>query len=190
MIEVWLIILIHQLIFQGMFLAKNILLSRKTGKQIRGKNKEANISILFFILFIGLSLVFGYINTPLGEVELLNSYLATTTGLLFLFLSLALSAISLLHLKDSWRVGVVEDQKTKLVQEGVYRFTRNPYFVSYLLIFAAYTLLLQNVILLGLSLLGFSFIHKMIVTEEKYLQTTHGDSYLKYKQRVPRYLIK
>ncbi|MCP4370343.1 MAG: isoprenylcysteine carboxylmethyltransferase family protein [Deltaproteobacteria bacterium] len=92
-------------------------------------------------------------------------------------------------MKDSWRVGVLEDQKTELVTTGIYRFTRNPYFVSYFLMFAAYTVLLQNLILFGLSILGFLIVHKMIMKEEKYLYSVHGDTYEQYKTKVPRYMI-
>ena len=93
------------------------------------------------------------------------------------------------HRGDSWRVGVLEDQKTELVTTGIYRFTRNPYFVSYFLMLAAYTVLLQNFILFGLSILGFLFVHKMIIKEEKYLYSVHGDAYVEYKTKVPRYVI-
>ena len=94
-----------------------------------------------------------------------------------------------MNLKDSWRVGVLEDQKTELVTTGIYRFTRNPYFLSYFLMFAAYTVLLQNLTLLGLSILGFLFVHKMIMKEERYLYSVHGDVYVEYKTKVPRYVI-
>jgi protein-S-isoprenylcysteine O-methyltransferase Ste14 len=189
MIEVWLVILLHQLIFQGMFVTKNIILSRKSGKQIRGKNKEANISIAFFVLFICLALGISIYSPSFGEIHLLNDSFVKISGLVLLFLNLMVSGVSLLHLKDSWRVGVLEDQKTDLVTTGIYRFTRNPYFVSYLLMFAAYTVLLQNIILLVLSLVGFLLIHKMILKEEAYLYSEHRETYLQYKIKVPRYII-
>jgi hypothetical protein len=50
--KIWLIILLHQFVFQGMFVLKNIILQNKIGKQIRGKNIEATISIVFFAFFI------------------------------------------------------------------------------------------------------------------------------------------
>ena len=95
----------------------------------------------------------------------------------------------MIHLKDSWRVGVLEEQKTELITTGIYRFTRNPYFVSYLLTLVAYTVLLQNVILLGLSIVGFGCVHRMVMKEEAYLYSVHGDAYLQYKMKVPRYII-
>ncbi len=187
--EKWIVILIHQLVFQGMFVVKNIITHRKTGKQIRGKNREANNSIVFFTLFISVAVWMSFLNQPFGEVQLLNGFFAMTFGSVLLFLNLIVSGASLMNLKDSWRVGVLEDQKTELVTAGIYRFSRNPYFLSYLLMFAAYTVFLQNIILFGLSISGFLFIHKMILKEEKYLYSVHGDAYVQYKMKVPRYII-
>jgi len=187
--ETWVVIILHQLVFQGMFVMKNIILRQKTGKQIRGKNREATISIAFFVLFIGVATGISFLKQPYGGVQLLNSFLAMTLGLALLFLNLIVSGAALINLKDSWRVGVLEDQKTELISTGIYRFTRNPYFVSYFLMFAAYTIILQNLILFGLSIVGFLFVHNMIMKEEKFLYSVHGDAYAQYKMRVPRYII-
>jgi protein-S-isoprenylcysteine O-methyltransferase Ste14 len=189
MIESWLIILIHQIIFQSMFVTKNIILHKKIGKQIRGKNAEATASIVFFIILICVALGISFFNLSFGEIYFLDSSFAMITGLLLLGLNLIVSTASLFNLKDSWRVGVLENQKTELISSGIYRFTRNPYFVSYILMFAAYTIILQNLILFGLSILGILFVHKMIKKEEEYLYTVHGETYLQYKKNVPRYLF-
>ncbi len=189
MIETGFIILIHQLIFQGMFTAKNIYLRRNTRKQIHGKNKEAVNFIFFSALFIGVAFASAFLEQPLGKVQLLSSFFSMTLGILLLSLNLIISIASLISLRDSWRVGILEDQKTELIVTGIYRFTRNPYFLSYLLMFAAYTILLQNLVLLGLSIAGFFLIHKMIRKEEEYLYSVHGDAYIRYKRDAPRYII-
>ena len=187
--EVWLIVILHQIIFQGMFVAKNILLARKTGEQIRGKNKEATISIVFFAVFIAFTIVFSFFGVSIGNVEMISQNYGTVIGIVLLAINIAVSLVSLADLKDSWRVGVLEDQKTELISSGIYRFTRNPYFLSYLFMFAAYTVLLQNLILLVLSLVGFILIHKMILKEEAYLSLIHGSSYRQYINKVPRYIF-
>lgn len=189
MLEMWMIIGAHQLIFQGMFVFKNMRLYRKTGKPIRGRNIEATLAIAFFVVFIGAALALSVLKPPIGNISRLNPVFATITGVVFLCLNLVISLAALIHLRDSWRVGVLEDQQTDLVTTGIYAWTRNPYFVAYILMFAAYTVLLQNVILLGLSIVGCLFIHRMILTEETYLHEVHGDAYLKYKQSAPRYLF-
>lgn len=188
--ETWILILLHQLIFQGMFVIKNSLLRNKIGKKIRGDNIEATISIIYFASFIIAAIVISFINPSFSKMQLLSEHLALSIGIAFLLINLLVSAASLIHLKDSWRVGVLEDQKTELVTSGIYQFTRNPYFVSYFLMFAAYTVLLQDLILFILSVIGVIFTHKMIVKEESYLFSVHGGSYTQYKKNVPRYIIK
>jgi hypothetical protein len=122
-----------------MFFAKNIALRGKLGMPIRGRNREANLSIVFFGLFIIVSLLLGVFDAPF--------------------------------------------------EKGIYRFSRNPYFLSYLIMFVAYTVLLRSIILLILSLVGFAVIHAMVLKEERHLTSLHGDTYRTYRKRVPRYLI-
>lgn len=183
------LILLHQLLFQGMFFHKNITLARKLGKPIRGFNREANLSIVFFFVFIGLSFGLALSQPAPGQLDLLPAQLALALGLVLMAANLYVGFASLQDLGDSWRVGVIEEQHTELVEAGIYRHSRNPYFVSYLLLFAAYTVILQNLILLFLSLIGFGMVHAMILREEKYLGSVHGESYSEYQRRVSRYLL-
>jgi len=183
------IIFIHQSVFQGMFITKNIILKKKTGKQVRGKNKELTVSIALFSAFIASSFILSAINHPIGKIQIIESFYARAVGLIFLLLNLLISSASLYDLKESWRVGVIESQKTELITSGIYSLTRNPYFLSYLLFFAGYIFILQNLFLLIFAILGFLSIHKMILKEEKYLRSMHGDQYLVYKKKVPRYFF-
>ncbi len=183
------IILIHQIIFQGMFFAKNIYLHRKTGHQIRGKNKEAVVSTVFFALFIVVSIIFASIDSPIGSFYVVDSSLSFIIAMVLIVANIIVGAASLINMKDSWRVGVLEDQKNLLIEDGIYKFSRNPYFLSYILMFIAYTILLQNIILLCFSIIGIVLTHSMIIKEEQYLLSVHKESYLQYKKKVPRYFI-
>ena len=184
-----LLILVHQLLFQGMFFAKNYLLKHKLGKPIRGFNLEANLSISFFVLFIGLSIYLALSGGEPGGLNLIPVSMALFIGLLLMLANLVTGLASLKDLGDSWRIGVIEEQQTRLIESGIYRYSRNPYFFAYLLMFAAYTILLQNLVLLVLSFIGFGMVHAMILKEEKYLAKTHGEAYQQYRQRVPRYFL-
>jgi len=185
-----LVLLVHQLFFQGMFFAKNIALQRKLGRPVRGANPEASLAIAFFVIFIALSLLLAQTGSEWGKFALLSNRAALTLCLLLLGANLLVAAASLQGLGDSWRVGVIEEQQTALVETGIYRYSRNPYFLAYLLMFLAYTLLLQSALLLGLSAIGFMLIHAMVRREEQYLARLHPQGYHEYCQRVPRYLIR
>lgn len=172
-----------------MFFAKNISLGRRLGMPVRGRNREANASIGFSGLFITLSILLGLFDRPFGTVNLAAPTTALGVALALLVVNILVGAASLIGLRDSWRVGVPEDQQTDLIQGGIYRFSRNPYFLSYLIMFAAYTVLLQSIILLALSLIGFALIHAMVLKEEEHLTSLYGQEYRQYQQRVPRYMI-
>jgi protein-S-isoprenylcysteine O-methyltransferase Ste14 len=92
-------------------------------------------------------------------------------------------------MRDSWRVGIKEDDKTDLIIGGIFKITRNPYFLSYIFLFLAYILLVANILVIISSLLAFISIHKMIMKEEEYLEALHGEKYLDYKNNVPRYFL-
>lgn len=185
--ETWKILVLHQILFQGMFLLKNMMLKRKIGVQIRGKNREATIATFSFALFIIVSLLFSFFENPVGEIELPQSLYLSIPGMALLMASLIVAGTSLVDLKDSWRVGVVEGQQTKLITSGIYRFTRNPYFISYIFLFFGYTIILQNIFLLLFTVLNLVFVHKMILKEEHYLKSIHGEHYLQYLKSVRRY---
>jgi protein-S-isoprenylcysteine O-methyltransferase Ste14 len=186
--EAWLILL-HQLLFQGMFVAKNLVLRRRLGQPIRGANREANRAIALIAVFITLSLALSLGLLTLGHINLLPTGAARGIAIALLAANLLVSAASLRDLGDSWRVGVIEEQQTALVDTGIYGRSRNPYFLAYLLLLAAYTVLLQNVLLLLLSLLGFYMIHAMILREEEHLARLHGEEYEKYRRTVARYFL-
>ena len=176
-----LVILVHQLLFQAIFFGKNIYLKKKLGRPVRGHNSEATLAIAYFSVFILCAIVQATGASP-GSTSLL-------LGLLLMALSLGVAAASLYDLGDSWRVGVIENQSTQLVETGIYRFSRNPYFLSYLLLFAAYSIYLHSYLLAIMSLPGFVLIHRMVLKEEQHLALAHGDEYRRYRERVPRYLL-
>jgi protein-S-isoprenylcysteine O-methyltransferase Ste14 len=99
-----------------------------------------------------------------------------------------LGILALIAMKNSWRVGIKYDQKTDLVTTGVYRFSRNPYFFSYDILILGYILIFPSIFLIIMYFSLVFIFHRMILEEEKYLQSIHGDSYLDYKRKVNRYL--
>ena len=184
------IILIHQLIFQGMFLIKNFLLMNKLGRAIRGKNREAQAFTIFAVFFIGLTIAFSFLDSPPGRYLWILQWPVTLyLAVPLLIASLIVSGLSLFNLGDSWRVGVIDEERTNLITSGIYGYSRNPYFLSYLLMFLGYSVILLNWILLGLTVVGFFFVYWMIKKEESYLLTVHGKDYEEYLKTVGRFFI-
>ena len=78
---------------------------------------------------------------------------------------------------------------TKLVCTGIFRFSRNPMYLSLLLILLAWTLWLGNS-LAWFGVIGFILVMNrfQIAREEAYLESKFGDEYRRYKQKVRRWL--
>ncbi|HET7271480.1 MAG TPA: isoprenylcysteine carboxylmethyltransferase family protein [Rubrobacter sp.] len=78
---------------------------------------------------------------------------------------------------------------TAIVSEGPFRFTRNPLYLSMILIYvgiAALANALPPVLLL--PMVQHLMRHGVIEREERYLERKFGDEYLKYKARVRRWI--
>lgn len=96
--------------------------------------------------------------------------------------------ISVLFMKDSWRAGIPEKDKTRLVTNGIYRYSRNPAFCGFDLMYIGVLLLFFNPVSLVFSAFAVVMLHLQILQEEKYMLKTFGDEYAGYKKTVFRYL--
>lgn len=78
---------------------------------------------------------------------------------------------------------------TVLVDSGVYRFTRNPMYLGFLIVLLGWAMFLANV-LSALILVGFvSYMNRFqIIPEEKALSTRFGSAFTIYSKRVRRWL--
>lgn len=81
------------------------------------------------------------------------------------------------------------DTATALVNSGVYRFTRNPMYLGFLVVLLGWAVFLANV-LSALMLVGFVwFMNRFqIVPEERALSARFGSAFSAYCKRVRRWL--
>ncbi|NIN73180.1 MAG: hypothetical protein GTO46_14880 [Gemmatimonadetes bacterium] len=75
-----------------------------------------------------------------------------------------------------------------LKQSGLYRLTRNPQLVAFLLAMIGYLVLWPSWYGLGSVAVLVVVSHTMVLTEEEHLRDSYGDEYVRYCERVPRYL--
>ncbi|NHZ86957.1 MAG: DUF1295 domain-containing protein [Planctomycetia bacterium] len=122
------------------------------------------------------------------EISLLRHETIKIIGLILVTIGFIIGIFGMSAMENSWRVGIKYDQKTKLITSGIFRVSRNPYFFSYDMFIIGYILVFPSIILFILYVTLAIVFHKMILEEEKYLETVHGISYLDYKKKVNRYL--
>jgi protein-S-isoprenylcysteine O-methyltransferase Ste14 len=78
---------------------------------------------------------------------------------------------------------------TCIVSHGLYRFTRNPMYVGFVLWTLGLALLADSAWMLLAVPIGLVLIDRIVVTrEERYLERKFGGRYLDYKRRVRRWI--
>ena len=96
--------------------------------------------------------------------------------------------ISVLCMKDSWRAGIPVKDKTELVTDGIYAYSRNPAFLGFDLQYIGMLLMFCNLLTGMFTVFAIVMLHLQILQEERYLTATFGTAYLDYRHRVFRYL--
>ena len=172
------------------FAIKNIKTYLATKQSIRGESLKLTMSVLLSTIIYALILLRLTVLNPkwILEIDLLEYSFIKIVGLIFVTVGFIFGILALIAMKNSWRVGIKYDQKTDLVKTGIYRVSRNPYFLSYDILILGYILIFPSIILIVLFLALAVVFHKMILEEEKYLESVHGDNYLDYQKEVNRYL--
>ena len=110
------------------------------------------------------------------------------TGLVLLIVSLIWTYVAQAHMHGSWRIGIDEAEKTDLVTQGIFKFSRNPIYLGMLASVFGLVLVTPNALTVMLLVLGFVLIQIQVRLEEDFLFKMHGDTYIEYKQRAARFI--
>ena len=124
----------------------------------------------------------------LGAILFLSSPTVSYFGLFLYALSIIIGWLFSAQLKDSWRVGVHDNQKTELIQSGIYKHVRNPYFLSYFMMFIGQFLVRPSFVMIVLIAITIAIFHRMVLKEEAYLLTIHEIKYEEYRNITGRYI--
>ncbi len=181
--------LVVLVLFYTVYFVK-MLIQHKHGIKTRqiGRRKEKDIHTVELLMSIAtlaapaaqlISIAFGWSCMPSG---------ARFTGFLIGMLGDIIFLISVVCMKDSWRAGIPDKDKTELVTNGIYKFSRNPAFLGFDFMYAGVLLMYFNPLTAVFSLFAAVTLHLQILQEEKYLTSVFGSSYTAYKSRVFRYL--
>lgn len=175
-------------IFYGIYFTKMIAQKRKGIQTTQlGQGKEKAVRTVEIILSAATlliipvelaSIVFEWNHMPL-PVRIAGVVSGLTGDLVFL--------IAVLTMRDSWRAGIPETDRTEFVSHGIYQYSRNPAFLGFDLIYIGILLMYFNWILLLFTIWAVVMLHLQILQEEKYLQTVFGKEYLAYQKGTGRY---
>ncbi len=151
-------------------------------------NEHAAVKVPPPLVFLGYLVGAVVLNRLLPFPEPWSRVLRTVGGIAILA-GFALSAVAVLAMFKARTSPDPHQPTTALVTRGPYRFTRNPIYLGFLLIFLGFTLLAGTLWGLVLSpLLIWTVTAAVIHAEESYLGSKFTDEYAAYRRRARRWI--
>lgn len=177
-------------VFYGVYFGKSLIQKRKgiqTDQMAKGKEKGRRLSIERLLK------IATYMVVPAEVISIITAEQTPVTALRALGVMLALAGdiffiVSVVTMRDNWRAGIAEHDKTEMVTKGIYAISRNPAFLGFDCVYIGFLLMFFNWPLLVLSVFAIVMLHLQILQEEKYLEETFGAEYTQYKAKTYRYL--
>jgi protein-S-isoprenylcysteine O-methyltransferase Ste14 len=124
----------------------------------------------------------------LVPISFLETDLLRTIGVGLTVIALAWTVVAQAHMGVSWRIGIDQHQKTSLVMQGLFRYSRNPIFLGALVAFFGFFMLMPNAVSLLVFVLSYVLIQIQVRLEEDFLVHVHGEEYRSYCRHVRRWL--
>lgn len=177
--------------FYTFYFAKIIIQKQQSIKtnQMRIGNKPRKVLIIERIMSCAtvLTAIFG-----VGSIFLVKHFPAKEIrimGIVIGMIGVFFFASATITMKTSWRVGIPEE-KTTLITEGIYKWSRNPAFVGFDLLYLSVCLMFFNIPLVCVSVWAAVMLHLQILQEETHMYNMFGDEYALYKKHTLRYFGK
>ena len=91
-------------------------------------------------------------------------------------------------MKQSWRIGIDEKNKTDLISNGLFSLSRNPIFLGMIVSTLGIFLIIPDTITFFIAATSYIVIQIQIRLEEDHLSKQHGTIYQEYRRKVKRLL--
>lgn len=148
-----------------------------------------------FVKFIEVTLKISTYVLPIIQLISISWYIGTAhialriIGCVINAVGVLTFIMSVLQMKDNWRAGVQQEDKTNLVTTGIYSISRNPAFLGFDLMYIGILFTFFNSFLCFATSFVLVFFHLQIVNvEEEFMIDAFGEEYIQYKKKVCRYL--
>lgn len=118
----------------------------------------------------------------------LESDVIRIVGLAGITAGLVWTAVAQKHMGDAWRIGIDAENKTELIERGLFSVSRNPIFLGNRVTLLGFFLALPNALTLLAMVLADVLIQVQVRLEEEFLTGVHGDKYREFCSRVRRWI--
>mgnify|MGYP003375492955 FL=1 len=161
-----------------------------------GKNDNAHDYIGFIMKVLIVLLFVAVLTYSMSEkmysylvpISYLQTQILTITGLALIHIALVWISIAQFQMSNSWRIGIDEENKTKLVTDGVFLISRNPIFLGMIISVLGLFFIVPNALTFFLTITTYIVIQIQIRLEEEFLQKQHAQDYVNYKLKTKRLL--
>ncbi|QQG44577.1 MAG: isoprenylcysteine carboxylmethyltransferase family protein [Candidatus Roizmanbacteria bacterium] len=141
-----------------------------------------------FIVFI--SLIFAILSAfffPLPQTS--ADGVLKIIGILLYVLGFFISAWAKLEMRSIWGLPGQHEikEQNRIIKSGPFAFSRNPIYLGLMLVFGGYCLAIKSYAVF-LMIIHLLIINKIVKKEEQLLEKHFGKDYIKYKNRVPRFI--
>lgn len=165
-----------------------VLAKGEKGKSVDTTETVARISTFIWGAFWLLESVFHHLIVGFLP-NFFTSQNVQYVGLFVILSGLVFFISSMITMKNSWRVGIDKNTKTELITNGLYKYSRNPAFVGFDLMFIGLFLTFPNIVTIFICFINILAIHSLILQEEKHLEGMLKEDYVVYRKQTPRYLF-
>ena len=169
-----------------------VIMLRRVGikANVLGKSGKTDYVLIPVVLFFGYAALSAFLDwpfpaiasKPFWDANILHWFASAICTI-----SLILLGFSLKSFGKSFRMGIDRQTKNQLITTGVFAYSRNPVFVSFIIYFLGIFLGNSNMVTAALALLSMLMIHRQILREEVFLKKHYGEEYEAYCRRVRRY---
>lgn len=118
----------------------------------------------------------------------LENTIVQSVGLVLMLFALLWTATAQMQMGKSWRIGIDLENKTELVEKGLFKVSRNPIFLGMRIALVGFFLALPNAFTLVAVVLADILMQMQVRLEEEFLTDVHGDKYREFCGRVRRWI--
>lgn len=180
------------------FVLRSVILWKQTGVNpfVFGNTDKAHdyIGRVYKVMVLGTWISIGFYSffskgyQYLKPITYLENESLRVTGLILLIFSFLWTSIAQYQMSKSWRIGIDYNEKTELVSNGLFRYSRNPIFLGVLVSYLGTFLIIPNILSFSILLVTFVTIQTQVRLEEEYLESVQEQDYLEYKSKVRRWI--
>lgn len=118
----------------------------------------------------------------------MDAWAVKIAGLVLMGFALLWTATAQMQMGKSWRIGIDQENRTELVEKGLFAVSRNPIFLGMRLALFGFFLVLPSAVMLAAVVLADILMQIQVRIEEEFLTGQHGEKYLEFCGRVRRWI--